>query len=367
MADTTSCIAASYEAKAFGVKTGTRVGEAKKMCPGLKLVEADHANYIRYHHQIVEAAESCLPVEAVCSIDEIACRLTGSQSSENAARELALKIKEVFKKSVGTELKCSIGIAPNRYLAKIAADMQKPDGLTVLRMADLPQALFPLKLRDLPGVGSKMEARLNANRIYSMQKLCSLNEQELQRAWGSVVGGEMYHLLRGENVASKDSDQKSIGHSHVLPPSDRNDDGALKVMKKLTDKTAQRLRKNGFWASRMELHVRFLGQDSWKASASLVETQDTLVFMNTMKLLWKELPLGSPFAVGISFSGLKTDAEHTPSLFDDPKREKLTRTLDQLNEKFGKSMVHFGATHESESVAPLRIAFTRIPDISEIE
>src|SRR5882672_282370 len=86
--DTTCCIAVSYEGKAFGVKTGTNVGEAKKLCPQMRFIEGDHGNYIRYHNKIVEAVESCLPIESVCSIDEIACRLTGSQEELKAAEAL---------------------------------------------------------------------------------------------------------------------------------------------------------------------------------------------------------------------------------------------------------------------------------------
>src|SRR5438067_6055893 len=101
LADTTCCIAVSYEGKAFGVKTGTKVGEAKKLCPGILLIEGNHDNYIRYHNRIVPAVESCIPVDAVCSIDEIACRLSGSQQNLNVAQALADKIKATIKAEVG--------------------------------------------------------------------------------------------------------------------------------------------------------------------------------------------------------------------------------------------------------------------------
>ena len=94
LADTTVCIAASYEAKAFGVKTGTLVGDARKLCPGIELVEGDHENYIRYHHRILEAVETVLPIESVRSIDEVACRLTGSQRAVSVAENLAREVKE---------------------------------------------------------------------------------------------------------------------------------------------------------------------------------------------------------------------------------------------------------------------------------
>ena len=132
MADTTCCIAASYEAKAFGVKTGTIVGDAKKMCPGITLVEARHEIYVDYHHRVIEAVESCLPVTAVLSIDEMACRLIGRERPLVAALELGRKVKRTIREKVGPMLRSSVGLATNRYLAKVASDMEKPDGLVAL-------------------------------------------------------------------------------------------------------------------------------------------------------------------------------------------------------------------------------------------
>src|ERR1700691_6094665 len=111
MADTTVCIAASYEAKAFGVRTGTVVAEAKRMCPGLILVEARHEIYIDYHRRIVEAVEKCLPVTAVLSIDEMACRLIGRERPLLAAIDLGRRVKESIRVNVGPMLRSSVGIA----------------------------------------------------------------------------------------------------------------------------------------------------------------------------------------------------------------------------------------------------------------
>jgi DNA polymerase-4 len=131
----------------------------------------------------ISAASSCVAVEAVCSIDEIASRQTGSQQNVNTAGALADKIKGAIKTQVGSSLRCSIGIAPNRYLAKIAADMKKPDGFTAIRPSDLPAILYSLKLRDLPGIGARMEARLRSRGILTLEKLHSLSAKELRQAW----------------------------------------------------------------------------------------------------------------------------------------------------------------------------------------
>ena len=151
MADTTCCIAASYEAKKFGVKTGTLVREAKRLCPGLQLVEARPAVYVEYHHRLVEAVESCAHVERVLSIDEMYCELLGREQQRDQALTLARGIKRVIADKVGAELRCSIGIAPNVFLAKTATELQKPDGLTAIEEKDLPDCLFGLRLRGRSG------------------------------------------------------------------------------------------------------------------------------------------------------------------------------------------------------------------------
>ena len=175
MADTTCCIAASYEAKAFGVRTGTIVADAKRMCPEIVLVEARHEVYVDYHRRIVEAVESCLPVSAVLSIDEMACRLMGRERPLLAAMELGRRVKARILDQVGPMLRSSVGLATNRYLAKIASDMEKPDGLIALPIDLLPEALGQLTLRDLPGIGAKTEKRLNEKGITTMKQLLALS------------------------------------------------------------------------------------------------------------------------------------------------------------------------------------------------
>lgn len=365
-AETTCCIAASYEAKARGVRTGTLVAEARRLCPGIKLIVGDHADYVRYHNRIVEAVESCVPVDSVCSIDEIACRLTGRQRDALTAAALAARIKEAIRTKVGQALKCSIGIAPNRFLAKIAADMRKPDGFTALLPADLPAALHRLALRDIPGIGPRMEARLRKKGIDGVERLLALSPAQMRAAWGSVTGAEMWHLLRGGELPARVSEQKSISHSHVLPPELRSPQGAAKIIKKLADKAAGRLRAEGFYASAVHVHVGFSGQDGWKASCRVMETQDTLAVLNAVRTLWKGLPAGKPFAVGVALGGLVPEGLREPALFGDGRGEKLCRAVDALNARFGRDLLHYGATHESAGLVPLRIAFTRIPGKGEL-
>src|ERR1044071_3576907 len=128
-ADSTVCIAASYEAKAYGVSTGTALGEARRKCPDLNVVVARHEIHVDYHKRIQEAVEqNCLHVSKIISIDEMECRLTGRDRQISNAQELARQVKKAIY-SVGEMLHCSVGLAPNRFLAKVASNLQKPNGL----------------------------------------------------------------------------------------------------------------------------------------------------------------------------------------------------------------------------------------------
>ena len=234
MADTTCCLAASYEAKAFGVKTGTAVSDAKLLCPGLVLVEARHEIYVQYHHRIVEAVESCLPVTAVLSVDEMACRLMGRERPLLAAMELGRQVKRRILEKVGPMMRSSVGLATNRYLAKVASDMEKPDGLVALPLDILPEALRQLKLRDLPGIGARMEKRLNQQGIQTMDQLLALDCDQAGEVWGSVLGSRLGHWLRGEDFDMDEPEHlKSMSHQHVLAPEMRTPEKAWAVAHKL--------------------------------------------------------------------------------------------------------------------------------------
>lgn len=366
MAETTCCIAASYEAKAFGVRTGTPVHEARKLCKGIRIVPARPAMYVEYHHQLVAAVESCTHVEAVYSIDEMHCELTGSQGVRANAEALADKIKRTIHDTVGTELRCSIGIAPNLFLAKTASNMRKPDGMTVIELNDLPDCLYPLSLRDINGVGRQMEKRLNQAGILTLRDLWAADRARLARAWGSIEGERMHAKLRGEWRLPTPSPRASIGHSHVLAPEMRSDHAARSVLHKLLQKTAVRLRGHELLAGTMQVKVKYLRYPSWHEKISFDPSSDTLTLTDALDLLWLKKPAvrDDPLAVGVTLTRLVEAAHQTPSLFDtDSGRSKLNATIDKLNTRFGKNAVYFGGAHDALQSAPMRIAFSHIPDL----
>jgi len=389
LADTTCCIAASYEAKALKIKTGTQVGEAKKICPKIILVEGDHSVYAEFSHKIAAAVERCCPVAHTPSIDEMVCQLIGREGEPPRARGIALSIKQAIREDVGETLLCSIGMAPNRYLAKIASDMQKPDGLIGLLPSQLPRAISHLDLRDLPGVGARTELRLNAKGITTMQQLLDLDRKGMHSLWNSVWGDRMYHWLRGadsgDDGAPVASDlQKSLGHSHVLGPDHRSDAGAWAVAHKLLHKAAMRLRMEHFYSGSLAVTIRFaltreqasrmkskqhfsgLKHSGWAMEARFRDCQDTLTLLEILRSLWSKRPVGpefqKPFFVGITMRNLIPESEHQAELFTDPdNRAHLSATMDKLNLKFGHTTVHFAGMLPARDSAPTRIAFTQIP------
>jgi DNA polymerase-4 len=386
MADTTVCIAASYEAKAFGVKTGTVVGDAKRMCPDLALVEARHEIYVDFHHRIVEAVESCLPVTAVCSIDEMACRLMGRERPLLAAMELGRRVKARIQEQVGPMMRSSVGLATNRYLAKVASDMEKPDGLVALPLDILPEALSRLTLRDLPGIGARTEKRLNDKGIQTMDQLLALTCEQAGELWGSVWGERLWHWLRGEDFDMSETEHlKSLSHQHVLAPEMRTPEQAWAVAHKLLHKAAMRLRAQGLWASSIGLAIGFAGPKGergpvsnfgvptrgWKSELHLSECQDNQTLIAALCRLWASRPAGPEFAhpyfIGVHLNNLVPDRLHTLNLFDalegEQSRTRLLAVMDDLNNKYGLSTLAPATMLTAFKAAPTRIAFHSIPDL----
>jgi DNA polymerase-4 len=366
MADTTCCIAASVEAKKFGVRTGTRVGEARRICPELILVRGRPATYVQFHHRILAAAETVLPVRSVHSIDEFSCRLIGAEREPARAEQLALEMKRAIYQRVGSSLRCSIGVAPNRLLAKVASDMQKPDGLVVIRREELPGRLMGLSLTDLPGIGAKMNARLAAKGVRTIQQLLAMSEGAMGSAWESVVGRWWYHALRGDELPEPPSRRRSIGHQHVLPPELRNDAAARGVAIKLLDKAAARARGLGYWARRLSLSVRYMDGRKWGVSSGFPECRDTLTLVESLLRLWDRRPRGAMLRVGVTLDELSGPGSATGSLFEQAReREDLSRTMDAVNAKYGRSTMFLASMQAVRSSSPNRIAFRSIPEIRE--
>jgi len=377
--DSTCAIAASYEAKAFGVKTGTPVWEAKKMCPGIICVLAKHEAYVDYHQRILQEVDKHLPITMVCSIDEVACRLMDNEISIEEVTQIADRIKHGLAKNVGEYIKCSIGIAPNRYLAKIATDFKKPDGMTFIHPEELPGKLLELKLRDLSGVGKNMERRLAFAGINNIQDLWNLDSTTMRKAWGNVWGEKMWYYLRGYELQEEETTRTTIGHSHVMAPDLRDPEKAKFVARRLTLKVASRLRRIGYFASSFHISARFESGTRFEEALQCYRAQDSITFLNLLNKSWANLTKKAGKnrikKISISLYGLTASGDLQPDLFsalpdkDSDKRskaEKISKALDAINHKFGRDSALIGMLpSQGKSFSGTKIAFTRIPDVEE--
>lgn len=380
MTEATCAIAASYQAKAYGVKTGTMIGDARRLCPDLLCVLASHDLYVEYHHKIVEEISRHIPVTIVESIDEVACRLEGSLHSREKAIELARRIKAGIARNIGPVITCNIGIAPNRFLAKVASDMQKPDGLVVLEAKDLPERLYELELRDLPGIGGNMERRLHGAGILTVEVLLKTSRHRLRQIWGGVEGERFYHKLRGVELAEVPPQRSSVGHSHVLAPELRPPQMAELVARRLTLKASSRLRRLEHQARQMELTVRIENGDRVSEVMMFSPVSDSPMLLKHMGTLWERVrkqtgnqPL-KKVAVTLSHLVAKValqqlelfEPKHAPGEAPTERRQRLSKAIDDLNRRFGRDTVSLGMLPKSaRGFSGTKVAFTRIPDNAE--
>ncbi len=359
--DSGCVIAASYEAKAVGIKGGCRVGDAKKIYPKVVILPARPALYRIYHEEIIKVAQKFSPFIKVMSIDEFSIRLTGRDANHQEGVKMAFGLKSAILKEVGDWLTCSVGLGPNQFLAKMAGELKKPDGLFEITLENLVEIYSKMVLTDLTGINFRMEKRLNAANIYTPLDFYNKSMPELSRHFG-ILGKAWYYRLRGHEVDEIASGTKSIGHSHVLAPELRNPDGAKKVILKLIEKTGYRLRKDSFWATQIFLGIGFsnYGADRgyWHKSKRIAPCQDNQQLIKFAMELFSQSPTDKPFSIQFSTSGLIENHVKTISLFDDlQKTQDLSKAMDKINDKYGASTIHCAILTDNESIAPDRISF----------
>jgi len=392
--DATCAIAASYEAKAYGVKTDTKIYEARQMCPGLHCVLARHDKYVEYHHRILAEVIKHIPINKVCSIDELSSRLPPNKRNVEAVTALSKRLKAGLRESVGPYVTCSIGVAPNALLAKMAGDTQKPDGLTVWRPEDLPEALFPLKLTDIPGVGHNMERRLHRAGIRTMEQLWATSPKQARKIWNSVVGERMWYWLHGYDFEAPETGNVMIGHSRMLDPDLRPPEQARQMARRLLTKATTRLRRKGYYAGALSLSVRTVDGRRWGGDLRFPPARDPFTFLGYLEELWAGMMLDIGCRQLDAFSniqhltsniqlkkistvlhGLRTDAQVTTDLFDTghrenleelEKREALASAIEKLQGKYHAETVTLGRPPKTlAGHVGTKIAFARVPESEE--
>lgn len=373
----TCAIAASYEAKAYGVKTGTIIRDAKQMCPQLKCVLARHDVYVDYHNRIIEEVVKHTPINKIWSIDELSSRLPPNKRNDDDARAIAARLKQGIWDHVGEAINCSVGFAPNSLLAKIACDMEKPDGLVILRQEDLPGRLLDLKLTDLPGIGFNMDKRLRRAGVHSVEDFWNISPKHARKIWGSVQGERFWYQIHGYEVEAADTNTSMIGHSRVLDPDLRRPEKARLILRKLTMKAATRLRRKGFCAQKISVSARIKDGPKIGYSFAITATDDSFELLRHVDDLWHRIfqSLGTDRVLIKKISVIFFDLERphliTGDLFSAlpaPQKnfEPLTQAIEHLQNKYQKEVVSLGMPPKTAAgYVGTKIAFSRVPDKAE--
>ncbi|MEX0877205.1 MAG: hypothetical protein WD114_07070 [Phycisphaerales bacterium] len=366
--DRTCVIAASVEAKRAGVRTGTSVGDARAMCPGIRLIKARPDVYVRLHHRIAASIDRWIPIHKAYSIDEWAMRLVGKQREAEKAVDLGKRIKAQIAADHSRWLPCSVGIAPTRLLAKIACELEKPDGLSILATDDLPHRLGHLSLKDLTGINRGVAARLYRHGVEDIDGLWALSRQRSIEIWGSVVGAHWWAGFHGHDEPEQQTRKRSMSHANVLEPRLRNEAGVRGMLARLIYRLGIRLRDEGMLAGRLSVSVKYARHEGeFSAQTPLPLVQDTPSLLRAFTEMWadgssRRSPGAIPMQTGACVSGLVHESQATGCLFGEPVADtRLSRAMDLINRRWGPGAAYFGALHGCSHEMDEKIAFGRVP------
>ena len=261
------------------------------------------------------------------SVDEMACEI--EEDDDFDCEMIAAHLKLDLMDAIGEHITCSIGVARNVFLSKVAADMNKPNGFTALG-DEATEQLKKLDLTDLPGIAERMESRLNKSKIKTIDDLFSIDELKLKKAWGSVIGARWWHMIRGslqcDYGLSNNEIPKSFGHTHVLPPSKRDDAGSFEVFESLLFKGLERLNKNRISAKRVSVYLSWRNTETKrrgtfkKTSPIALASCDYKYWTIIARKLWLSMPSldlkAIPLIVGIRFTRTVKNEDTNLQLFD---------------------------------------------------
>ena len=369
----TCIIACSREAKAMGVKNVMGADEAKRICKDLVLVHQKPDLYRRAHNALISEIGSVIQIDQVKSIDELACKLDMHHRADPAG--LAHQIKRGIKYNIGATVTCSIGFAANRHLAKIASSTQKPDGLSIWHPRDMPGPLVKLPLDDIPGIGKRMEERLQRSGIVTMDALLATQPKQLRAIWRNVTGERLWYALHGYAIEAPATERGMFGHSRVMPPEARLLADARNTGRLLLVKAARRLRRAGYYCQSMVVMLHTYNGDGFR-SVSLPSVNDDQALLNAFHKLWSELTdklhrQTRVMRVGATLGDIIPSSQRQMDflLDDDSERQKWERlghAMDTLNIKYGKTVasVGFWKPPAGGNVGG-KISFTRIPSAED--
>ncbi len=342
-------VTSSYEARAKGVKTTMQLWEAKKLCPQLIVKRPNFSRYRAASLRMFEILSKYSALVQPVSIDEGYLDITGS-SHLGAPLEIARQIQEEIKGTL--DLPCSIGIAPNKFLAKMASDMKKPMGITVLRKRDVPKVLWPMKVEEMYGIGNRTGAKLNGIGIRLIGDLAKADEYQLKQLLG-INGVRLKSRANGIDHSAVDPDAvtefKSIGNSTTLPEDTTDPAVIYKTIRNLSSSVARRMARKQVVSSNIQIMIRYHDRKTVTRSRKLETTvvKEEEIADQAIRLLdehWNERPIR---LLGVTAQDLaeKAEAYKQLDLFSyekEAKDEPLYNAMNKLQDKYGKPVVRRG-------------------------
>lgn len=338
----------SYEARAKGVKTGMAIWEGKRVCPELIIVVGDNRKYTYTSTKINDIFRTYTPEVEAFSIDESWLDVTHSLGIFGSAVNIAYQIKARIRHSFG--ITCSIGIAPNKLLAKLASDMQKPDGLTVIEPDNVTRVLERMPINELCGIGRKMERHLNMMSIYTCGELGRCDEARLTRKFG-IIGKRLKEMGQGIDNSpvikfGEEDDVKSVGHSSTLELDISDPVEIRRFLLQLSEMVGSRARRYNVSGKTVHLYVRYADFfSSWGKQTTLknyINLSDE-IYKTALSIL-DTVELEQPVRLlGVTLSNLKHQAEQLPLFEEERKKLFATQAMDKINDRFGTMAVTFGS------------------------
>jgi len=343
-------LTASYEARAFGVKTGMTHFEACQRCPQLTLVPANNRLYTHVSTQIMTLLQDYTPLVETFSVDEAFLDLSGSLRLFGGAERIAYLIKSRIKARFG--ITCSIGIAPNKLLAKLASEQHKPDGLTRFRPEDVEGILEKMPIQELCGIGRRLGRQLQSLGIFTCGQLGRYPVHLLRKKYG-VVGERLQAMARGEDAApvvpdAQSAPIKSVGHSRTLRDDLHDREAICAFLLQLAEMVGRRARRYRVSGRVVTLTLRYA--DFTTVSRQQVQSD----YLDSSEAIYRAseqilagLPLEQPVRLlGIRLSSLRFETGQLPLFPGERRRHLLTAARDAANDRYGEFTVMFGSLLE---------------------
>ncbi len=341
----------SYEARAYGVKTGMTKYEARRLCPHIILVAGDTGRYTDTCRRLVEIFLQYTPIVEVYSIDEAFLDITGSIMLFGSAEIIAKNIKTDIRKRFG-RLTCSIGIAPNKLLAKLGSDMKKPDGLVVIQREDVGKLLENLPVKELCGIGPRLETHLATMGISTCGELGRTSIPVLKNRFG-VIGERIKLMAQGIDDSpvippGQEPDAKSVGHSMTLERDVSDMETLERHILHLSEMVGRRMRRGGYTGRTVALTMRYSDFTTFTKRTTVgMHTNNSIDTYIIAKEILNTIRLQQPIRlIGVSVSNLTKSIPQISLFSSDRNKKAATRAMDEINDRYGDFCITWGALLE---------------------